>query len=124
MELMLLYFWLKLNTIITFLIIISALLIVIGVLCVFSYLDNSTYERPITLAGSFKAFSRAGMLGVLTLVLAFGIPNRTETAILVGANYAFKAAETPEAQKVMTLIRKKANELLDEELEKNSKEKK
>lgn len=124
MELLLLYFWLKLNTIIAFLGITSGTLIVIGVLCVFSYFDNSAYERPITLAGSFKAFSRAGIAGVLMLALTFAIPDRTETAILVGANYAFKAAETPEAQKVMTLIRKKANELLDEELEKNSKGKK
>jgi len=124
MELLLLYFWLKLNTIIAFLGFASGILIVISILCVIVYLDTSAYGDGPTLGGSFKAFSRAGVAGVLLLVLTFAIPNRTETAILVGANYAFKAAETPEAQKVMTLIRKKANELLDEELEKNSKEKK
>ena len=53
---------------------------------------------------------------LMFLALVGVIPSKSDVAILVGANYAFKAADTPEAQKVMTLIRKKANEMLDEQL--------
>ena len=44
------------------------------------------------------------------------LPSKTDVAILVGANYALKAAETPEAQKVMSILRAKANEILDAEI--------
>ena len=44
------------------------------------------------------------------------IPNQIQTAVLVAGHYALKMANTPEASKVMSVLRKKANEYLDQQL--------
>lgn len=49
--------------------------------------------------------------------LSIVTPSAKDTAILVGASYAIDLAKSPEGQKIQTLIRKKANDFLDEALE-------
>lgn len=44
------------------------------------------------------------------------MPSQTQTAVLVAGHYALRMADSPEASKVMQVLRKKANEYLDENL--------
>jgi hypothetical protein len=46
------------------------------------------------------------------------VPDKEEIAILVGAHYGMELAKSPEGVKAWTLIRGKANEILDAELKK------
>ena len=114
MELFLLYFWLKLDLIAGWLAALNAALVIL--LVVFQIIS-------IEEAGDYKyspVHKGKKYIAAAFLFLAFniGLPSKTDVAILVGANYAFKAAETPEAEKVMKLLRTKANQMLDEEIAK------
>jgi hypothetical protein len=122
MELFLLYIWLKLGSILTFLI----LLTVVGfAITLFMTLDIGMNREDYIKEKRLKEitdFRKVAFIATITAGLASTfLPSKTDVAILVGANYAFKAVETPEAQKVMTLIRKKANKMLDEELKEGKK---
>jgi hypothetical protein len=122
MELFLLYIWLKLGSISTFLI----LLAVIGfAVTLFMTLDIGVSRKDYVKEKRLKEltdFRKAAFIVMTTAGLgATFLPSKSDVAILVGASYAFKAADTPEAQKVMTLIRKKANEMLDEQLNEEKK---
>lgn len=56
----------------------------------------------------------------ITFVVIVGahalLPSSKDTAYLVAGHYALKAVELPEAQKIASVLRKKANEFLDEQL--------
>lgn len=119
MEIIALYFWLKLDAIIA---------LSFGIFCMaaiaifFSWLwstlplyDQQQQERRKALKKPWKKFA---WVGICALVLSTVIPTKTQTAVLIGGHYALKLSDTPEANKVMTLLRKKANDLLDEELNK------
>lgn len=56
----------------------------------------------------------------LWIVVLFA-PNQKTIAVLVGGHYALKLADTPEAGKVMQVLRQKANDLLDEQLKEKAK---
>lgn len=117
MELFLLYIWLKLGSISTFLITICVLLAGVAI---WSAMNISEYHEKYIGKGYVKQMTdrrnKFTMYSLITLALVGGLPSKTDVAILVGANYALKAAETPEAQKVMTILRAKANEILDAEI--------
>ena len=51
------------------------------------------------------------------------IPTSQQLAVLVGVNYAMKLSGSPEGQKILALVRKKANQLLDEQLAEPEKKK-
>jgi hypothetical protein len=102
MELFLLYIWLKLGSIFWF-IFASAFVSFIVFLIAAAYEEGEIATLWIKIALALS-------------VCATLLPDKTDVAILVGANYALKAAETPEAQKVMTILRAKANEILDSEI--------
>lgn len=55
-------------------------------------------------------------LASICIILAVFLPTSKDVAILVGTSYAMSISKSPEGEKVMTLIRKKANEYLDEQL--------
>lgn len=117
MELLLIYFWLKLNAIITLSVICTAALGLVLFITFLYVIDGNKYSTVQHRKKTVTGF-------IFFLLLSIAIPSRTEVAILVGASYAFKVAETPEAEKAMKLIRAKANELMDEEINKITKEKK
>ena len=102
MELFLLYIWLKLGSIFWFIVAGMIVSLVVGVVLAE---NGEDYYAKLWFKIAL-AFSICAML----------IPSKTDVAILVGANYALKAAETPEAKKVMTILRAKANEILDAEI--------
>lgn len=114
MELFILYLWLKLNAIaagFSFLFVASIIVLLAGLFIQEVCLDKGLYTYWKRTVAAILIFGSISLL----------LPSKTDTAILVGAHYALKVAETPEAAKVMTLLRQKANDLLDEELNKTTK---
>jgi hypothetical protein len=59
---------------------------------------------------------KAVFLFVFSIILVLLLPSTKQMAILVGANFALDAVHSPEGQKVTSLLRLKANEILDAEL--------
>jgi len=117
MEVFLVYLWLKLDSLITglcFLIFACCAGAGISAICSLDlYGEKKAYW--------FKLMRRflGGALCLLGLVVL--VPSSKETAILVGTSYAVDLAKSPEGAKVVSLIRKKANEYLDAELNKGVK---
>jgi hypothetical protein len=122
MELFLLYIWLKLGSISTFLIFLTVVGLAVTLFMTIDIgLNREDYIKENRLK-ELTDFRKTAFIVVVTAGLgATFLPSKSDVAILVGASYAFKAADTPEAQKVMTLIRKKANEMLDEQLNEEKK---
>lgn len=120
MELLALYVWLKLNFIIGIFIgaLILSILIAIGGWAWTT--DGNTRDEDKERVKMWKPifFKRLIPTAIICLLMAGMIPSRTDVAVLVGGHYALKLSETPEAGKIMSLLRKKANEILDSELAK------
>jgi hypothetical protein len=121
MELFLLYIWLKLGSISTFLIFLTVVGLAVTLFMTIDIGMNREYVKEKRLKELTDFRKTAFIIVVTSGIAATFLPSKTDVAILVGASYAFKAADTPEAQKVMTLIRKKANEMLDEQLNEEKK---
>jgi len=126
MELFILYLWLKLDVFIGIFTALGFIFSVLTLICfivVANHNDSAkwTWSKEKKISYSIIPWKRlVSVVGICFLMSNF-IPNKADTAILVGAHYALKVAETPEAAKVMKLLRQKANDLLDEELNKTTK---
>lgn len=116
MELFLLYLWLRLDGVIA-----AACLATIATSIVLLFLTmiietSDSYDNVEKLNRYRKVRNK---LATALLVLASFIvlvPSSRDTAILVAGSYALDLSKTPEAGKVMTILRAKANEILDKEL--------
>lgn len=108
MELFLLYLWLKLNSIIGASI---GLAIAACGATLFGLMWWSVERNRL-----MPHFKKAVAAIIALFAMAVLLPSKTDVAILVGGHYALKMADTPEAAKVMSVLRLKANELLDEQL--------
>ena len=110
MELFLLYLWMKLDT---FRGVLLALGMVGTILLPFAliFVDNS---------GKWASIKRPWKWGAVVTTLTFSlfvvVPSSNQMAGLVVGGVALNAAESPEAQKMLTLLRKRANAYLDEQL--------
>lgn len=129
MELFLVYLWLKLDTIHTNLIVVSAILLVVYTGMLVYWLDGGPEHRKedkqIWWAENKKfkqIMHRLLGLFVVFYSINFIAPSAKDVAILVGTSIAIDIVKSPEGNKISQLIRGKANELLDEELKKLSKE--
>lgn len=124
MELFLLYLWLKLDSIITvlgFVCFLSVVALGIYYICrSVDYCDNYIRDRKesyVAFDAGHKNLKKYLVLAIpFSLITAVALPDSKDTAILVGASYAIDLAKSPEGVKVQSLIRKKANEYLDEAL--------
>ncbi len=132
MELFLLYLWLKLDGFIGISELFTILCTIGLVVSLGNYGDaksNLTNYRTLydpdrqeaRLASWKPWIKRFFISGVCFLSLSTLLPSSKETAILVGASVALDMAKSPEGQKIGTLIRAKANELLDHEINKLNK---
>ena len=74
-------------------------------------MDTSKYVAEF----NDKFYRRAATI-VIGFLLYGAIPNSNQTAMLVAASYAESAVQSPEGQKLITLVRKKANSYLDNQL--------
>lgn len=119
MEMFLIYLWLKLDLLL-FLVSFGSLVgiasfLVMGVVRTSDCWDINTTQNEARLIKLHKR------VGVLTLVMGCGallLPSSKEVAILVGSSVALDVAKSPEGTKIAALLRGKANELLDEEMNK------
>lgn len=132
MELFLLYVWMKLSTIQVVLGIFIAAGVVAVLFCVIAlYLDDSipgrysydTREEWETAVEAkkknmppYRLLQRLKWAIPALIALFVVMPSQTQTAVLVARHYALRMADSPEASKVLQVLRKKANEYLDEEL--------
>lgn len=141
MEVFLVYLWLKLDTLSGFFGITSLIVGSFLTICsIFFFVDETVgrKENPEYLKWKNLSLDQRTKLdcppptikkkwrevfGVvpITIVISFGalwlfLPSANQAAVLVGTHYAVKLAESPEGLKVQSLIRKKANEFLDEQL--------
>ena len=119
MELFLLYLWLKLDAIGVTLILIT----VVGVL----FYGSRWFYRIVENYGAYdgdklrryKITQQRVLIGTLCCwVVGLALPSSQDVAILVAGSYALDLAKSPEGAKVATLLRGKANELLDAEIKK------
>ncbi len=122
MELLFIYFWLKLDRFITF---SWALWIFVGVFWLFLWLWILSCEKRGPF-GADKENIKQSLLQtkklrlVLSFVFLFGLfssllmPTSKETAILVASHYAMEFSKSPEGVKVWAIARKTANNILDQ----------
>lgn len=112
MEVFLVYLWLQLNGIKIMLAALALVLFIFAIGWAVYMSDAGRWEEKTHTPKLKRKF-----LNVLGLcVLAFAIPNSNTMAYMVATHYAVAFGQSPEAQKVVSLLRKKANEILDEEL--------
>jgi len=72
-------------------------------------------------AGYWPKTKKVLFAGISCLIISVLLPGTQQTAILVGTHYAVDLAKSPEGVKVFSLIRKKANDYLDEQLKPETK---
>lgn len=117
MELFILYIWLKLNAIGVLLVLLAVSSTLIGAIgSIVSWCMSQDYPNDDSYKVAHKLFRKLLFSAMFFIPAAVLLPSKTDVAVLVGGHYALKLADTPEASKVMSLLRKKANDLLDEEL--------
>lgn len=122
MELFLIYLWLKLDSFITALVLFAG----IGVFAyIAGWLPRSIEEfdrdEKGTMGYKFCYWhTKLILLISLSTVLSLLVPSSKEVAILVASSVAIDVAKSPEGTKIGQLLRGKANEILDTELQKLS----
>jgi len=116
MELFLMYLWLKLDAILTVMFFLTIPLGVIAfVISMYIHTAGSTLSKEEQYA-SLKVRNRLIYGMIFCAALALFVPTSKQIAVLVGTNYALELARSPEGAKISQLIRKKANDFLDEQL--------
>jgi ABC-type uncharacterized transport system permease subunit len=129
MELFLLYLWLKLDGFIALSVLFTVLSVITLLISLGNYRDarsnlinyRALYDpkKQEARLASWKPWIKGSFISSLCfLFLTALLPSSKDTAILVGASVALDMAKSPEGQKIGTLIRGKANELLDNEIKK------
>lgn len=136
MELFLLYLWLKLDTLMG---IFTGIMVASLIMLVFTFIawviysihrmedEGDTWveaKAHPTHRALTKFRNTLVVVAAVTGLIGNLIPTQKETAVLVGGHFALQAAQSPEAAKVVSVLRKKANEFLDEQLADKPKEKK
>lgn len=121
MELFILYLWLQLPGIFGLLLALTiASAICLAGISVYSlpWMERNEVDNERIADSYFKKLPK--LIGIVCFFVcsATFLPSKTDVAVLIGGHYAMKLADTPEAGKVVSLLRKKANEMLDEELAK------
>lgn len=123
MELFVIYLWLKVDLFIN---IFTWVLVPITLIILLIYVIARDAKNSYSI-GEFKTNWDNKLKKFLIIsgtLFSIGIltPDSKDIAILVGASYAVDFAKSPEGAKIGTLIRKKANDYLDEQLKEVAKE--
>lgn len=112
MEVFWVYLLLKLDSFNTLMIFLS---LALGAGAGIKFLEHISFDDGVP-----KIFKYATIAFPFCLLLTIAMPSTKQMAILLGAHYVVAAAQSPEGQKAQQLIRKKINEILDEELNKSA----
>lgn len=119
MELFLIYLWLKLDGLVISLAIMAFVLGLMVFIMLFPRLVDEWDVNPTDGEKvAIKWHKRSITLFVIMLCASVILPSSKDMAILVGSSIAIDAIKSPEGQKISVLLRGKANELLDAEIEK------
>lgn len=118
MELFLLYIWLKLDSVLH---VLGTMGLLLGPGLIFSgagWIINATsgYSDEKITEVFAKWTRRLGITLAVVLTAHLVIPSSKQVAYLVGGYVALKLVNSPETEKITTILRKKANEYLDAEL--------
>lgn len=108
MELVLLYLWMKLDGTI---ILMSVIAIIAGLLIFFKKMSNAIDKTDYPIKLEVWVY-------VVALILATGLPTSKQTGVLVVTHYGIKMAESDIGHKIVELAKAKANEYLDDQIEK------
>lgn len=122
MEVLFVYLWLKLNALFWLIFLVFPF----SLLCWGVYGMSLSDSRSAQEAKEFRTkwwskLKRTLIIGISCLIISVMLPSTQQTAILVGTHYAVDLAKSPEGVKVFSLIRKKANDYLDEQLKPETK---
>lgn len=122
MEVLFVYLWLKLDALFWLVFMIFPF----SLICWFIYglgLGDAICARQGDLFRDhwWSQTKKVLIAGVSCLIISVMLPSTQQTAILVGTHYAVDLAKSPEGVKVFSLIRKKANDYLDEQLKPETK---
>jgi hypothetical protein len=109
MELFLLYIWMKLGDLFVILLVAAATFLLFAIICLLQHYDYPTKGWWVL---SKKWFAASATL----VIISATIPTQNQVAVLVGTHYALELGKSPEGQKIVSLVRAKANNYLDEQL--------
>ena len=117
MEVFFVYLWLKLDSFL-------ALVGFAGTVLLFCWVAYLIGKEGCHYEDAKEAFTnkwwnktkKAVYLGFFCIFITTMAPSSKQTAILVGTSYAVDFAKSPEGAKIGVLIRKKANDYLDEQI--------
>lgn len=112
MELFWLYLWMKMDALHSG---IAILTLVGSLLSLFTAFFITLVDKWHS-GNNLKYWRRLAVSTAVFGLLALVIPTSNQIAGLVAAKLAINASESPEAQKLGIVLRKKANEYLDEQL--------
>ena len=117
MEVFLVYLWLKLDSFLRSLVVVGLCLLYSLIIYIFGKSNCREKEEKQEFADKWwKSVKKAVYAGIFCLFVVLVAPSSKQTAILVGTSYAVDFAKSPEGAKIGELIRKKANDYLDEQL--------
>ena len=117
MEVFLVYLWLKINAF-SALVCVTGAILMLMLLWYFIKLDFAWGEEEKEEVRNKwgKIVKRNFFIGAFCVLISVATPSANQVAILVGTSYAVDFAKSPEGAKIGELIRKKANDYLDEQL--------
>ena len=114
----LVYLWLKLDTVLHGIFVVTVLYVVAiafyGLFCgIEADLSQKGQERFEVYK---KNFRKRLIIWLSTLFVVSAIPNSNQVAVLAATHYTQELVQSEEGQKIVQLIRKKATTYLDEQL--------
>ncbi len=122
MDYVLIFFWMQIPSFILALSILAGFFGVLAIACAFNIPSKPYYADVEATEEKAKAWINAvkkwAIRSITTALFAVLFPSQLTIAAMVGTYYTKEAVNSVEGQKVVTLIRKKANEFLDAELKK------
>ena len=117
MEVFLVYLWLKINAF-SMILLIAGIILMLMIVWYRMKLDFAwdAEGKKIVRDQWWSVVKRNFFIGVACVIISTATPSAQQVAILVGTSYAVDLAKSPEGAKIGQLIRKKANDYLDEQL--------
>lgn len=122
MEVLFVYLWLKLDALVLIIFLVFPFSLICGLVYGIRIAESKLeVEKKMVRDNWWLPTKRILITGVSCLFTSVMLPSTQQTAILVGTYYAVDFAKSSEGTKVFSLIRKKANDYLDEQLKPETK---
>ena len=123
MELFVIYLWLKVDLFINiFTWVLVPITLIVLLVYVIARSEKHSYSIEQFKTNWDNKLKKFLIISGTLFTIGILTPDSKDIAILVGASYAVDFAKSPEGAKIGTLIRKKANNYLDEQLKEVAKE--